>query len=751
MIVRHTSLCRALLALSVASSVLSAQEPSIEPVGVTPPTKRILVLYSDERLIPANVAMDSAMRQRFALDSSFHLEIQPEYLDVQRLPGTVRSDMEREYLQARYRGRSPDLIISAGGPALLYLLKNRAVLFPHTPLVYMAVTDDELPASMPDDRIVGIRSIWPAAATIELVLRLQPETQRFVVINGASPRDLHFLADFNRQAAPFQREYPFTYLTGLTMAELRTRVAQLPDHTAIVFIAMFSDSAGTTYTPARALQLLQPSSRAPMYAYADPYLGRGIVGGAMAVFSDMGHAAGDIALEILHGAEPKAAARAEPLAPRPMVDWRELKRWNIPETRLPVGTIVRYRAPSLWEEHRQIVLAAGAAIIFQAVLIFLLLVERRARRRALAELRESEHLVRMASRAARGGVWILDVARDEIWATPEAREAASMPRDEKLTFSAYLASVEPADRAALREAIDHTLATRQPLEIEYRVRRADGSIRWIAARGQVEDEPGQGVRIVGAAGDITTSRNAELELQKERREIARLARAATAGHLSASITHELNQPLASILANAQAGMRLVSRENPDIAEIRDILADIAAQDQRAADVISRLRAHFASGSGRVELLNVANVVQRTVAIVRGESLMRHVAIAIETPDVLPMVSADRVHIEQVLLNLLLNAFESTEESARTDAAVTVRVSAPDSVVRIEVIDRGTGIRPEMRDRLFTPFSTSKRGGMGMGLAISLSLIEAQGGRLYGQNNDAGGATFAFELPAVESF
>jgi C4-dicarboxylate-specific signal transduction histidine kinase len=393
----------------------------------------------------------------------------------------------------------------------------------------------------------------------------------------------------------------------------------------------------------------------------------------------------------------------------------------------------------------------GAALVIESALILALLAERRSRRRALVELRQSEERMRVASQAARVAFWILDPARDRVWATADSRAAGALPADETVGIKGYIESIDPMDRARVELAIEHALATQGPLDVEYRVPGSDGGTRWIAAWGQVEQNGRErGARIIGVAVDVTARRTAELQVEEDRGEIARLARMSTAGHLTASITHELAQPLSAILANAQAARRLLDRPSPDIAEVREILADIALEDQRAADVISRLRGHFQRGNGRVELVDLGDLVQRVVAIGRGECLARHVAVRVDLAAQTPTVRVDRVQIEQVLFNLVLNAVDAMDEVPAADREVTIRVEREEKRASVAVVDRGPGISSGMRDLLFTPFATSKPGGMGMGLAISRSLVVAHGGQLTGTNNAERGATFAFDLPTAET-
>jgi len=730
-----------LLTLGITAVVLGAQ--TVPPPG----SKRVLVIYADQRLLPTNVVADSAIQATFAAESSFHIELLSEFLDVARFPGLAQSALDRDYLRQKYRARRPDLIIAGGGPVVRFLLRNRATLFSDVPILSAIALDTLDPAVRADTQIAGPKIIWPAGATMRLAFRLHPETRHVAVVSGATERDHGFLRSFRADTQSLPPGITFLWLTGLRMSDLRREIAQLPDHTIVMYLPVFGDASGTSYTPRQALDEFAAASPAPIYAEYDPMLGHGIVGGEMVEAAALGRTAALIARRILHGEAPAAAARGEPLRSVPTVDWRELRRWGIAESRLPPGTVVRFRSPSLWAEHRAAIIATIVALLLEGSLIVALLLERRSRNRARADLQKSEDRGWFAGHAARVGVWTWDVTPDRLSATPESREAAGLPVDESLGIAALYESIEPSDRAHVRLAIGSALETGRTLDIEYRVRTQDGGVRWITAWGQVDDSPdAPGVRLTVAALDVTARKKAELQVEQDRQEIARLGRAAAAGHLSASITHELNQPLAAILANAQAGQRLLAQQPPDISEVREILADIAGQDERAAGMIRRLRAHFERGDTRAEPIDLSEIARRMVAITRSEFVTRQVSVSLELPEALPLVSADRVQIEQVMLNLILNALDAMADAAPADRVLSIRVAAVEGIVRVSVADHGAGIHPEMRSRLFTPFATDKPGGMGMGLSISRSLVEAHGGRLTAENNADRGATFTFELP-----
>jgi signal transduction histidine kinase/integral membrane sensor domain MASE1 len=246
--------------------------------------------------------------------------------------------------------------------------------------------------------------------------------------------------------------------------------------------------------------------------------------------------------------------------------------------------------------------------------------------------------------------------------------------------------------------------------------------------------------------DITERKRAELEAQRIRQELAHVTRVSAMGELTASLAHELNQPLTGILTNAQAARRMLDAPKPDLAELRAILRDIVDDDRRAADVIQRMRDLLRKGEPEMERLELGTLVRGVLKLLASDVLIRNVTVALDL-DVRPaLVAGDRVQIEQVLLNLVLNAMEAATERPANDRAVIVRTRNVDGQgVEVSVEDSGPGLRRGTQHMVFEPFYTTKSTGMGMGLAIARSIIEAHGGKIWAENS-ARGATFVFQLP-----
>ena len=369
--------------------------------------------------------------------------------------------------------------------------------------------------------------------------------------------------------------------------------------------------------------------------------------------------------------------------------------------------------------------------------------------RLSTELRESEERMTMAAEAANLGLWVRDLRNDHIWASPRLRELLGIGPDEAVDYARLERAVHPDDRAAMIETLARAKDGRAPAHFrhEFRSPRPDGQVRWLASQGRVEfDAAGRAVRTRGACTDLTAVRLAEAEALRLRQELAHIGRVAVVGQLGSALAHEINQPLGAILRNAEAAELLLQSAHPDLEEVRAIVSDILSDDRRAGAVIDRMRALLRRHEITMVPLSVHDFVGDVAALMRPDATARHVRMEVALAPGLPPVMGDRIHLQQVLLNLLTNAMDAIDE-ARPRVRHVVVTAACDGTdfVQIAVTDSGTGIPADRLEAIFGSFVTTKPSGMGMGLSIARGLIETHGGRLWAENDAGGGASFRFTL------
>jgi C4-dicarboxylate-specific signal transduction histidine kinase len=291
------------------------------------------------------------------------------------------------------------------------------------------------------------------------------------------------------------------------------------------------------------------------------------------------------------------------------------------------------------------------------------------------------------------------------------------------------------------------LPTGQPFELEQRIRRADGEYRWfLSRRVPLRDENGQVIRWYAAAHDIDDQKRAERALQTAQAELAHVTRVTTLGEMSASIAHEINQPLAAIVTNAEAILRLLSRDVPDLPEAQAGVADVIKDARRAGEVIRRIRDFSKKAQPQMMQLDINEVVEEAAKFIRHEALQHGVTLQFEFASDLPPVRGDRIQLQQVVVNLAVNGMEAMTSVQDRELIVRTERDQSDRIL-VAVADAGVGIEPENLDRVFAAFHTTKPGGLGMGLAICRSIIEAHGGRLWVDANVPRGTIFRFTVPA----
>jgi signal transduction histidine kinase len=580
-----------------------------------------LVLYSNARLIPANILFDQAIREALTALPDRQVTVLDAFLDAPYFTGPAYEDTYATYLRGKYASHRPDVIIAGGEDALRFLIRNRARLFPEVPIVHMAVSRSLLRslAPVPPD-VVGIPSDLNVPATIEQALRWHPQAKRVVVVTGASQWDRGWEVEVREGTASFRDRVAIEALAGLPLGAVLKRLGELGKDAVVFTPGFFEDGSHQVMTPRESIRAMVAASTAPVYVPFPVHLGSGVVGGYMWGFDAAGSQVGKIVRRLLDGEPPSSIQLPDAMPAILNVDWRQMKRWGIDETTVPAGAVVHSRVPTFLEEHRLGVVVVIVGFLLQSALIAVLLVERRRRR------------------------------------------------------------------------------------------------------------------------------SAEQAGQKQASALAHASRVALAGELTGAIAHEINQPLGAILANAEAA-ELILASNADRREtLREIVADIRKDDLRASEVIRRLRGLLAKHEVEQRPFDVNDALRDAESILGSEAGRRGVTIMVRPLATAATIVGDQVQIQQVLINLLLNAMDAV--AGRSEDRRTIVLSAEsirDKVV-VAVHDRGRGIAPVDLPKVFESFFSTKTTGMGLGLSVANSLVRAHGGRIWVESDPGEGTVFRVELP-----
>jgi signal transduction histidine kinase len=589
--------------------------------GTASASPGVLVLFSDERVMPANIELDTAIRQELGLPKA-DIEYSAEFFDTTRFNEPGADIGWRDFLKQKYAGHDIRALIAVAPQALEFLIHYQPELFPGRPVIVIAVPANRLGDRPLPANFLVLHFTYEYAGTLALARRLQPGAKEIVVAVGTTEIDKVYQAQLRRELPSGPGALPVRYLEGLSLEDIVRELSTLSRDSIDFIIPIFRDGAGRARIPLDTAAEIEAASGAPSYSAFSTTLGIGVVGGQMTTYAHMGRWAGQMIQRLLNGyrladLESPAAAPSSVV-----VDWRALQRWGLDEARLPAGAEVRFKTPTLWQQYRGLIVTVSSLVMLLAVSLVALLVQRQRR----------------------------DVAEAEV----------------------------------------HTV----------------------------------------------------------RNELAHLTRVSLMGELSASLAHELNQPLTAILTNTQAAERFLQSPQPDLDTVRAILADIVDDDRRAGEVISRLREQLKKGEPNFQSVQCAEIVDSVLRLANSDLMSREVTITTKVDAGLPPVNGDRIQLQQVLLNLIMNAADAVKTLPKDERHITIRASqAEDRMIELRVDDRGVGIPPDQLATVFEPFVTTKAEGLGMGLSISRTIAEAHGGRLFASNRDRG-ATLHLVLPAA---
>jgi signal transduction histidine kinase len=594
--------------------LLAAASSEAEPVA-----RQVLVLQSIDR---GNLVLDY-FSSNFRVDLDQQVGRPINFLQVNVGPsGFVAAPEEAvvDFIRAAYVDRpKPDLVVAVAGPASAFARRHRSRLFPDVPLLFAAVDQRYLGSEPLGENEVAAAVINDFPRVVDQILQLLPRTKQVFMVTGSGPMGRFWRRELESQFRRFHQRLTFVWSDDLSLSDLVRRSARLPPDSVIYFVTFGTDLSGAAYADERVLAGLHATANGPLFGAMSVHMGQGAVGGSLMPVDEIVRAAVDAAVRLLNGAPPKSINIPPPRPGPPVFDWRELRRWGIAESRLPAGSVVRYRSPSLWQEHKLAVLGSMGALLIQSFLIVGLLHQRRARRQAESD---SQRHLALAADASR-----------------------------RQTMSA----------------------------------------------------------------------------------------------LTASIAHELGQPLSSMIHNAQALAAMIDADRATSDVTKEILSDIRTQSVQAAQIIERHRAMLRSHQLQRRSIDLHAVVRESLALVAHDLKTREIETTVDLSSSPCVISGDPVLLQQVLVNLMMNAIDAMADTPKARRRLTIAIAIRDADVVLSVRDTGTGLPPRADGTLFTPFVTTKPHGLGIGLTIARTIVDAHGGTIDGRNNPERGATFTVTL------
>jgi signal transduction histidine kinase len=578
----------------------------------------VLVLDQSDLRGPFYHQLWAGLRGQLDAHADARVTIYGENLGLTRFGGAAYEESLKRHLMEKYRDRPIGAIVAIGKAALEHALRWRPELWPGAPVVFAMLDETDLARLGRPADVTGVVIRNSLTGAINAARAVVPGLDTIVLVGDAWDKQVLF-GHWNEEFPAATRGLKVIDLVGQKMADIRKRVAELPDRSAIIYTAVFSDGEGTFFAPATALGIIAEKANRPIVVGAEPLLEAGGIGGYALVAGEIGKEAANLALRALDGEDadniPPVVSEA-----KPMFNWQQMQRWNVSASSLPKGSDIRFREPTLFEKYRWQSMAVVAALLIQAGLITFLLHERHLRR------------------------------------------------------------------------------------------------------------------------------DAEVESRKRMSELAHVSRNATAGEWSSSIAHELNQPLGSILTNAETAELILKSDKPDLGEVREILADIKRDDQRAGEVIRRLRAFLKRTPFETKDVDLNEMMGEAFKLLSPQASARNVALYLNPAPGALRVKGDPIQLQQVVLNLVVNSMDAMAAIPYGRTVIGRTELNGGSTVEISIYDSGPGIPPDKLAEVFDPFYTTKDKGMGIGLSIARTIVLAHKGRIWAENQSTGGAAFHFTLP-----
>ncbi|OPY77929.1 MAG: Blue-light-activated protein [Syntrophorhabdus sp. PtaU1.Bin153] len=394
---RSSAIATSSLAILVFLTIFSSFAPPAKAAPLERP-KKVLLLHPFEPFLPYSITINQAIRSTFLADTRERIDLYSEYLDLARYPGREYVRQLADLYRKKYSGNAPDVIIALLKPSLDFVRQYGRELFPNVPIVFCTVERHQIKGIMLGENVTGVLMEVDPRTTLDIALKLHPETKRIVVISGAHANDRGYEETVRESFRTYEKRLDFLYISAISIDEVLQRVANLPPDTLVLYVTMFQDGTGKAFVPKEVARIISAASIRPVYSLFDSYFGVGIVGGRLVSFESQGKKAAEMSLKILRGERPADI----PVAASPnvsMFDWRQLQRWGIRENRLSPDSVVHFRDPTIWGTYKWHIVAIIAFLLSQSILIIVLFLQRVKRRTAEKALLVTQFSLDHASEA----------------------------------------------------------------------------------------------------------------------------------------------------------------------------------------------------------------------------------------------------------------------------------------------------------------------------------------------------------------
>ena len=688
-------------------------------LGQTKPLRHVLIFYEVGTSYPLTNLVDAGIRKALA-GSPYRIEFYREYMETVAFPDPADQKRLRDFYVQKYANHKPDIIITVGSSPLGFIAETHRTSFAGVPVVY-CFPNMPLEHGPVEPSFTGVVGDIDAAATLSIALRLLPNTLHVVVVGGTTSYDRYQASLVKEQLAGYNGKLDISYLTDLTTPDLVERLRHLPNRTVVLLTAFGRDLSGVTYNADESGPLVVGASNAPVFSLVDRFMNHGEVGGALSSAAEDGALVGRMALKILKG-EPPEHLPVVKTATKYIFDGRALERWELTERPLPPGSIVLNREPTVWEVYKWYILSALCLVMLQTAMISGLLVQRRRRRAAERELDIAYERLRLSVEAGRSVAWDFDVKSGQNYWFGDLQTMFAIPSQSYFGQAGDLQRrVLPEDWHTVETAIENARQSREPYSAEFRIRRDDRVIRWIAARGKFYyTSDGVPERMLGIAVDITERKNAEESLATVGRRLIE-AQEQERTRIGRELHDAINQRLALLAVELDRWKQSSKRSDVHdrIEETRRRVEEIAAEVQALSHQLH---------SSKLEYLGLS-VAARSFCKEFSEKYNVHIDFKqSNVPRILPP------EVSLCLFRILQEGLQNAVKYSGADH-FELELSATGHDIRLTLRDHGKG---------FNVFEAMKS--KGLGLVSMRERVNLVNGTIAIKSNPAFGTEIIVHVP-----
>lgn len=685
-----------------------------------------------------------------------NIEVWIEYMDTKRFPDERHRNHLFEQYRNKYANRRFDAIITADDNALNFLLQRRAAIFNDTPVVFAGINNFDPSMLHGHSAITGVVEHPDFAETINIAHRLHPTAKSIVVALPETTTGKAIKMRLRGTHNTKENEINIELWEGLAFETLLEKLATRSDAPIVLTLGTGRTRNGRVISNTEKAERIAEASNGPVYGSGEFLLGHGIIGGKLTSGFTQGETAAQYAIDIIRGTRPEDIPVLTESPNRIVFDFNVLQRFGISVSDLPAQSVVINQPQTTYERYRDFALVALLAVIVLCGISAALVVNIIQRKKAQDAFRESETRLQGFIENSPAAIYIKDLDGRYVLANEEFRRRFDLTPE--MVIGKRTREICPPKYSDAAEKQDaEVLETRSVCKREAQTRHADGIIHThVVIKFPLVDLKGEMRGIGCVSTDITDMKMAHEAARELQSELAHVSRLSTMGEMATGLAHELNQPLAAISNYAMGCIHRLDRGNLNAENIRPAITQISEQALRAGEIIRRIRGFVGkkdTGRADTELPEIdINAAIRSAAGLLGNEALDHKAnIRLMLAPVLPPVSADAIQIQQIIVNLARNAMEAMSDASCEKRDLTIRtLRAENGSAEFRILDTGPGISEEAMSELFHPFFTTKSSGLGMGLSICQSIINAHGGEMTARNRNRGGAEFRVTLATSKS-